>query len=242
MTAKKKAAEKKTDEGAKRAPVKRRVAKKSPAIKKAPSRKNSPSVKKAPVKRSDSGKSGTLPKGSLPLNLLESSTLVKRLGSGIAKVGRPRAWGDDPDKFIREVNSWIHHRKTRMEWEFKSKMAGMVKVPAPKPLTIASLCNWLGITVRTFERYCSDEEHPLWGICQQVRTAIEADLWDSTAPSAKLNLQSNFGHRLRADITTNDKELPKAAPLSIDPSKLSTEELTALMSAIGKASVDGTDE
>ena len=166
--------------------------------------------------------------------MLECHELEQRMPAEgfVARVGRPRAWKDQ-DEFIKAVNAWIRKRKIRISWKYE-KGFGMIKLPDPLPLTIASLCCHLRISPRTFQRYCKDEEHPLWGICQNVRTAIEADLWDSKLPTARLNLQSNFGHRIKSDITTDRQEHSKAESV-IDPGKLSKNELKQLRELLLKA-------
>ena len=45
------------------------------------------------------------------------------------------------------------------------------------------------------------------GICHQVMTAVEADLWDTDSSNARLNLQSNFGHTTRAIVKDDGRPL-----------------------------------
>lgn len=152
------------------------------------------------------------------------------------RLGGPKPKYGSRADFVRDVNEWVRRRKMSMGYAVVG--GKMTKVPQPKPLQKASLCNHLGISLRTLERWQKDPEHELYDLCEQVNTMIEADLWDasgSDVPMAKLNLQSNYGHRARTDVTSDDKRLPG----SIDPTQLDNEELKLVVRALEKAHVSG---
>jgi len=130
--------------------------------------------------------------------VLECGLIDDDIEVELVKPGRPRKW-KDPDEFIDAINVWIRKRKIRMAWKYINGI-GMVKLPDPQGLSVASLCCYLRISPRTFYRWRTNEEHPLFDICEMTMVAIEADLWDQGTRAAQLNLQCNFvrSHDARA--------------------------------------------